>query len=473
MATFKQFLSSKENENPNASRFNEDLIYKIREEPLCEYIIKAFRILESKYLKIIDWELITDETKFDINKINVKYIKSNKNKKFDKRIPVKTSRYDLLKIKFLCNDGKEEWIEEREVLLYKLIDKYFYIIDGNRYCPIYQLVDASVYNRKNYLTQKSQSSPIIIKRDIEDIRDIDGNHFKIQYYRICLSKQKINILYFYLALMGYDNTLMYMQMKNIIRIETFRKYDKDKEYCFRSNSGMYLKVIKYFFDNDTFTRYMCAALLFCMEDCTTIMDLNNNEFWTAKLGGLITKEDQEFDKKFYKGKSFLLTVYGFLDDLTKENLRIHSFNKGSSFAVIRWMLRNFNELKMKDNMNLKNKRLRLGEQNAAILIKRLNQRKRKFITDITTNKIKPYYIKDLINFDQDFVIKTINGAKSSLMRYDDSVNDADMWNALKFSLKGPNSLGEKNSNSVNILNRDIHTSYVGRLDLNASSKAVA
>ena len=72
MATFKQFLSSKENENPNASRFNEDLIYKIREEPLCEYIIKAFRILESKYLKIIDWELITDETKFDINKINVK-----------------------------------------------------------------------------------------------------------------------------------------------------------------------------------------------------------------------------------------------------------------------------------------------------------------------------------------------------------------------------------------------------------------
>ena len=469
MGEFSKFLASKENENE--AKINEDLIYNIRKEPLVNFIVRAFKALENKYLKLVDWELITDESKFDSNKINPKFIKNNKNKKFLKRIPINESRYDLLKLKWECNTGDKKWIEEREVLLYKLIDKYYYLIDGNRYCPIYQLVDASVYNRKNYLTLKSQSSPIILKRDFETIKDVNGDEYKIQYIRICLSKQRINILLFFLSLMGYENTMIFMQMNEIIKIETFKKYDKDKEYCFMSNSKLYVKVIKYFFDNDQFVRYMVTALLYICEDCDNIHELNNHEIWTAKLGTLITKEDQEFEKKFYKGEGFKLTFHSFWDLGTQENLRVSKHNKGSTFAVLRWMLRNFNELKLKDNMDLANKRIRLQEQSEATLIRRLNQRKRKFFTDITTNKIKPYYITDLINMDQNFVIKTISGSKSTLIKYDDAVNDCDMFNALKFSLKGISSIGEKNSNAINILNRDIHPSYVGFIDLNATSNS--
>lgn len=471
MGKFLEFMNSEENKNDNADYFNNELIYGLRSEPLVKFVLKAFKIIESKYIKLESWELITDESKFDSYKVNTKYIKNNKNKKFDKRLPIKGSRFDLLKLSFRCTIGEDSWIEEREVLLYKQINNFYYIIEGNRYCPIYQLVDASVYNRKDYLTQKTQSSPIILKRDIENIKDVTGQEFKVQYYRICLSKQRINILYFYMALMGYDNTIKFMQMSNIIKIETYKKYNKEEEYCFKSNTGLYLKVIKYFFDNDTFVRYMITGLLYIMENCDSIDDLYNNEVWTAKLGGLITKEDQEFDKRFYKGKSFLLTFHGFLDYLTQEDLRLKNYNKSSTFALVRWMLRNFNELKLKDNMDLENKRIRFGEHMVAPLVRRFNQRKRKFITDITTNKIKPYYIQDLINMDQEFVIKTISGSKSSLMKYDDAVNDCDLFTALKFSLKGPNSIGEKNSNSVSVLDRDIHPSYVGALDINATSNS--
>lgn len=469
MAKFLEFLNSEENENELAKDFNKDLIYNLRSEPLVGFVLKAFNIIESKYLKLVSWELITDESKFDSYKVNTKYIKNKKNKKFDKRLPIKESRFDLLKLKFKCATDEKTWFEDREVLLYKQIDNLYYIIEGNRYCPIYQLVDASVYNRKNYLTLKSQSSPIIIKRDVEEIKDVENNNYKIQYYRICLSKQKINILYFYLGLMGYENTIKFMQMVNIIKIEPFRKYNKEEEYCFMSNSNLYIKVIKYFFDNDTFTRYMVTALLYVMEDCETMDDLYNNEIWTAKLGALITKEDQEFDKKFYKGKSFLLTFHSFLDKITKDSLRLKSYNKSSTFALVRWMLRNFNELKMLDNMDIANKRIRFGEHMVAPLVRRLNQRKRKFVTDITSNKIKQYHVTDLINMDQDFVIKTISGSKSSLLKYDDTVNDCDLFTAIKFSLKGPNSIGENNSNSVSVNNRDIHPSYVGNLGLNFTS----
>ena len=149
MAKFLEFLNSEENENELAKDFNKDLIYNLRSEPLVGFVLKAFNIIESKYLKLVSWELITDESKFDSYKVNTKYIKNKKNKKFDKRLPIKESRFDLLKLKFKCATDEKTWFEDREVLLYKQIDNLYYIIEGNRYCPIYQLVDASVYNRKN------------------------------------------------------------------------------------------------------------------------------------------------------------------------------------------------------------------------------------------------------------------------------------------------------------------------------------
>lgn len=473
MSNFAEFLASPENENPNAKRVNEDLIYNLRQEPLEEYVIKAFRVLECKYLKLIDWELITDESKFDSNKINTKYIKNNKNKKFDKRIPINRSRYDLLKIRFRITTDETVYIKTVKLLLFKRIDNYYYILDGNRFYPIYQLVDASVYNRKNYLTLKTHLSPVIIRRDTDNIMDINGDIYMVPVYKLCVFKQKLNILLFFFAIIGFDNTMIFMQMDRIIELSRSKTHNPDEQYCFMSDNGMYVKVIKYFFDNDYFTRNMVYSILELIKDCENIEQIKDptHTEWGVKLGTLLTKANQDIDKSFTKGKGFILSFAGILDPFTKETLRVSSFNKGSIFAVMRWMIRNFNELKAKNNMDLKNKRIRMNEYQAFYLMRSLNQRKRKFITNMTSDSVKPDDVEALLNMEQDYFIKSVTSSKSNLMKYDNSVNDLDAFVALKYSLKGPNSIGEKSSNSVNVDQRDIDESYVGPIDINSSSNS--
>ena len=98
MAKFMDFLA--QNKNPNEDNINEDIIYGIRSESIVDYILDAYRTLESKYVKIIGHELITDESKFDTEYVNVRHIKNKNNRKYNRRMPIDVSRYDLLKIHF-------------------------------------------------------------------------------------------------------------------------------------------------------------------------------------------------------------------------------------------------------------------------------------------------------------------------------------------------------------------------------------
>ena len=50
-------------------------------------------------------------------------------------------------------------------------------------------------------------------------------------------------------------------------------------------------------------------------------------------------------------------------------------------------------------------------------------------------------------------------------RYNDIINDMDMFSRVKYTIKGPNSLGNKNSNSISAKYRGLHYSYIGRIDL--------
>lgn len=478
MTSFKKFLS--QNKNKYADKINEDLLFKIRQENLAEYMIKAFKTITSRHLKIKSWELIKDESKFDPNQLNVTYIKNNKNKKFDKRLPIERSRYDLLRITFHVSNVVSaktgdlmEYDVVKEFLLFKQVDKYYYMIDGNKYYPTYQIVDASTYNRKNYLSMRTNQSPIIYKRTMTDIYDIYGEKFTVPMYELCLFKQKVNSLLFYLALFGYENTLIYMQMDEIIETSHNAKHDKEKQYCFMTENGLYIKVIKYFFDNDLFTRNMVYSLLDVLKNFTSMIDVydENHSNYNIELGKVLTKTEIDDVKKFIKGKGFLLSFSGLLDEMTKDELRLKDFNKASIFAILRWIMRNFNELKAKDNMDLCNKRIRLGEYMAVHVINRLSSRKKKFIMAQSSGKVTDKDISDVLNLDKDFITKTITGSKSSLLRYDNAVNDTDFFTAFKASFKGIGSIGEKSSNSVNINFRGLHPSYVGKFDINNTNNS--
>ena len=46
-----------------------------------------------------------------------------------------------------------------------------------------------------------------------------------------------------------------------------------------------------------------------------------------------------------------------------------------------------------------------------------------------------------------------------------------MFVALKFTINGIGSIGQNNSNTIGVKYRGLHTSYIGRLDLNSSSSS--
>ena len=60
-----------------------------------------------------------------------------------------------------------------------------------------------------------------------------------------------------------------------------------------------------------------------------------------------------------------------------------------------------------------------------------------------------------------------------MLRYDDNVNDLDIFGKLKVTFKGPNSLGNNNDNSISTRYRGLNPSYLGKLDINVCGKYVA
>lgn len=449
------------------AKVNEDLIYNIRQESLAEYVVDAFKTLESKHLKMTDWELITDESKFDPDQINVKHIKANKNKKYTKRLSMTRSRYDLLRMHFHLKASDGECDETLELLLFKTVKNYYYVIDGNKFYPIYQLLDSSTYTTKDFATLKSMLLPIAIKKIDSNITTVQGDVLYAPVFNLCIFKKKIKPILYYLATIGFNNTMRYFQMEDIIDVSRNKKYDKNEQYCFRTNKGFYIKVIKYFFDNDLFTRNVVNMLHGEMEDCESTQDLHSNEYWTIRLGSRYISSTNSQDL-LIKGKGIIVSFHRLLDRIIKKNLKHIVYNKRDSYAIVRWMMRDFYDIKAKDNMDLKNKRIRLAEYIAAYVIKKLSGKMNSFLAE---SNVKLEDVQKLIAHDKNMIIRTVIGSKAPLLRYDNSVNDMDLFTALKYSSKGPSSIGEKGGNSINIKYRGIHTSYVSRLDLNTSGSS--
>jgi hypothetical protein len=77
---------------------------------------------------------------------------------------------------------------------------------------------------------------------------------------------------------------------------------------------------------------------------------------------------------------------------------------------------------------------------------------------------------ELLNFPSDIIMtgmKNIN----DLVKSDELVNDMTFLQEIAYSEKGPNSLGENSAKTISNKYRDIHPSYVGRIDCNSTSNS--
>lgn len=445
---------------------NEDLFDRRKGKQVWEFIaedLKSIEMLPDIFVR--DVEYIRDPSKLDI-RLNLRNIKNRKiiKNKIEKLIPVQPDIYDAIKFTVDIVGGEKV---ENTILLPKYIDRYHFMISGNKTLAMFQVVDNATYNRKGEVILKSR---IQLRLSREDKRKrfilicVDsGKEFRISNLVVNLFKKKFNPIFYFAAKKGILGTIEFFGYDKFLNVVTEVK-NPELFYYFRVNSNMLLEAEKTLFEEDAFFRTFTGMLIQIFNTRNKIEDIYDNELWVKRLGSLFTSAAKN---QLNKGYDVLKSFRNVLDSATQNSLRIAYKDKADIYCVLRWMMREFNELRNMDNNSLFNKRIRTNEYIAAHFSRFLKDK-----VNYALN-LRPYdkeKLSRIFKFDEHILIKSLfRGRKPSpLFRYNIDINDLQALNGLKFSFTGIQGLP---SDKVKDEQRDIYPSYLGRFELNAISSS--
>ena len=484
-----------------ASKFEDELniplMNKEADEPLVEYIKDAWRSLEiAPPIKILKFEYTEEESKIDINKYIFKREKRKRKKdKCDYKF-VQDSRCGSLstwiQITLPIKNPKTNEIEVHQKVLKKNMlipladDDGYYYIKGKKYYLIYQLVEKSTYTGNQTVTLKSLM-PIALSRvgfetegyDISletvtsdlpieeamvnddgafakkiDIikEDVECVQYTLPVYNIFMFKKEMPVILFYLA-NGLEWALDFLGISRILSFESNMDDKKDNEIWFPISAKCYLRVK----DRDIFLKYtyiqsVVGGILSVVSNRFTPQQIHDTSIWIKKLGN---------GNNYAKGLDMLTFFTRLLDETTKKILLLDDYHKKDIYSLIRWMMMNFNELRLKDNMNLYNKRIRCNEYISSLLTIEFSKRLNRVIA--MGNKATMDNYKEIFKFPGEILLQKLH--VSGVLRFDDVINDMNFFSKFKITSKGPHSLGNHDSNRISMKARGIHPSYLENFDI--------
>ncbi len=213
---------------------------------------------------------------------------------------------------------------------------------------------------------------------------------------------------------------------------------------------------------DEFTSDFIISLIELFTNEKFRFSASSTTYWEKKFGAMFTKN---MNNQAEKAQKLLISFERILDSRTKKILDVPEDLKEDIYGVVEWMLSNFSDLIEKDNIHLKNKRLRLVEYIIYPLVSKFSSNTYRNFND--KSKVTFKKLKSLFRIKPGILIKGI--MSNELLRYDNAVNGFDLFTAgLRVSQKGPQSM-ISNKSEVPIKYRDIHPSYIGRISLTHSS----
>ena len=220
-----------------------------------------------------------------------------------------------------------------------------------------------------------------------------------------------------------------------------KTYDKDdkKHMYFEISTKLYLRVRKELFDEFVYIRSVVGGILEICSNRLTYEKIDDENLWIKKLS----------QSNIEKGKNLLNSLQRLLDETSKKLLRVDIYNKLDVCSVIRWMTEEFNENRAKDNMNLANKRLRSKEVISSLLTMEFSRKLNRIISLGAKVTIENYM--EMFKFSPDLLLQRMHA--SGIFRYDETINDMNMFSFFKWTTKGPHSVGAKNKNSLGITYR--------------------
>lgn len=343
------------------------------------------------------------------------------------------------------NEKEEEIIVNKKIYFPKIINDFFFKIDGVNYFPVWQIVDSSTYNTYNAVVLKTLIMPIIMIK-------------KHNQFKIVLFKKKIDIFNYYFSKFNLLETIKYFNL-NIDVIKTDDNIPISNNIIVFKDGYIRYDITE---KNHVYTAFI-ETLNNNITKKTIYDNLINKDYWLEKLG----KEFSQ-NNNIEKADKIIVSFERILDEQTKSILRIKDEYKKDIYSIIKFMLINYEQLKLKNNMSLANKRLRLNEYLFYPLLKKFSENIYRLLNSktITIESLK----KIFNNIKPNFLIKNI--VKCPLLYYYNSTNQLDLFSGLKVSFRGPQSMAEgslSDEDNIAVEYRGLHISYIGRLDLINSS----
>ena len=481
--------------NPEEENFNVDFLTSANDisiEDLVVMNMMEFEVIEN--ITILGYYLETDPKKIDLNEhtININY----------KR---KSDKLDIPKFKFINPDRIAEMVFTIQVktnMNEKVITKKilipieydgFYYIGNKKWKAEWQLCDASTYNQRGKITLKSRMPFIIYQSKHRPIMDMDGTIHDVRTYSYALNSKSrfgarpkvkyINPMMIYAAKMGLEQAIVYMCAGPDIQIlpksiAEYKEFDRKDEFYYFNIDEVVFRVDQYMMDNNKHIASVVGMLksMESNEFPVSYALLSNFEdekvYWRCRIGYVGAVKSKNLMSFLEKGNTTIKMFERLLDKVTQLNLRLEDPYKEDIYSLMRWVIFEFDNLKTRNNMDLNNKRIRkneyivqptLGKKITENIIKILERAGKSNMNVIDT-------LLEGFNFPSDIII---SGMRSNgyLVKSDDLVNDFTSLSDLYYSCKGPNSLGENSSKMISQKYRNIHPSFMGRVDINVSSNS--
>lgn len=478
--------------NPHEDELNMDFILNKGDLPIEEFVIMAMKELERiDNIEILNVKVVKDQDEVDYNyhTVNINYKKKDlESIEIPKFKHIYDSRFGEVRFKIKISTNLNERIVEKRILIPLTDHNGLFLNNGKKMKAIKQLVDASIYSQRGKITLKSKMPIIVYCNKDRPIEDIDGvEHLMPSYSYACeptkskgrrgvMTKKKvkfINPFLIYSSKMGLLNAIRFFGMDKIISIMgDIEGIDKEKYVIFPLND-IFIVVNRYLFDKYYMVRGVVCALtgLKNKSHPVTMKVLEDRHYWICRVGLVGSAKNSDLNSFYEKGLSQICFIEQTVRN-GKNRLRLPEIYDTNFYYILYWMLTNFDALKSRNNIDMKNKRVRVNEYIVdSSLGKKINENINKFIEVKSKSRMNTIdTILELLNFSSDIIVSNMRNL-NDLLKSDELVNDLTFLQDIAYSAKGPNSLGEGSPNAIADKYRYLHESMVGVIDLFATSNS--
>lgn len=408
-----------------------------------------------------------------------------KSKKRDNQyeyINLNESYIRLLLVRYYVKDRNAEDFIDVIIAVPRIVDKYYFNINGIMRSTLFQIVDGSTYNNGTSnakvpsITLKIIFMATRVTRYYNMLKTTKGDELRLNYYHSRIFNKGIAAPKYILAKYGYYGYLKFMGLEGCVYINNY-DIDNDKFYTFKVDDNIFISTPKYLLDKNPVLQTTIVTLYNTIVPGMPFETIFDDLFWVRSLGGeftggtkekmlsILDPDDDSIPDTLEKGYSILDSFENIYDISTRESIRLPEEDKRTTYHVLRWIMREFNALRVKDNLDIGLKKIRFAEYIASLYAFKIAQGIYR-VSD-ANKKATIESIRKAIRTDPNFLLVAIT--KSKMVSYRNMVSDMDSMQALKFTYKGVSGLGENSNQSIPHIYRSIHPSHIGRVDLDASS----